>query len=164
MGEPLAAWMVLVPIAALLTPFVVLPRFAALRDRQEVRVAGAIGIVAVLFIVNSAPVTSYTRTAVGGEAIRLIPLLQFDSALLATTWAPDQLLIGFTDLLLMAVIFSRNLRNAFWYSFVLFGIGIEINQALGIQTQDVFAQNKYKTILKKDLFENDRMILALPNQ
>jgi len=130
MGESLAAWMVLVPIAALLTPFVVLPRFAALRDRQEVRVAGAIGIVAVLFIVNSAPVTSYTRTAVGGETIRLIPLLQFDSALLATTWAPDQLLIGFTDLLLMAVIFSRNLRNAFWYSFVLFGIGIEINQAL----------------------------------
>ena len=43
-------------------------------------------------------------------------------------------------------------------------IFVEINQALGIQTQDVFAQNKYKTILKKDLFENDRMILALPNQ
>ena len=37
---------------------------------------------------------------------------------------------------------------------------VEINQALGIQTQDVFVQNNYTTVLKKDLFENDRMILA----
>jgi release factor glutamine methyltransferase len=39
-------------------------------------------------------------------------------------------------------------------------IFVEINQALGFETQDVFAQNKYTTVLKKDLFENDRMILA----
>jgi len=39
-------------------------------------------------------------------------------------------------------------------------IFVEINQALGFKTQDVFAQNKYTTVLKKDLFENDRMILA----
>jgi release factor glutamine methyltransferase len=37
---------------------------------------------------------------------------------------------------------------------------VEINQALGLQTQDVFVQNNYKTVLKKDLFENDRMIVA----
>ena len=37
---------------------------------------------------------------------------------------------------------------------------VEINQALGLQTQDVFAQNNYNTLLKKDLFENDRMIVA----
>ena len=40
---------------------------------------------------------------------------------------------------------------------------VEINQALGIQTQDVFAQNNYTTLLKKDLFENDRMIVATKN-
>jgi release factor glutamine methyltransferase len=37
---------------------------------------------------------------------------------------------------------------------------VEINQALGMQTQDVFVQNNYTTMLKKDLFENERMILA----
>jgi release factor glutamine methyltransferase len=37
---------------------------------------------------------------------------------------------------------------------------VEINQAMGLQTQDVFVQNNYKTVLKKDLFENDRMITA----
>ena len=38
---------------------------------------------------------------------------------------------------------------------------VEINQALGIQTQDVFEQANYNTLLKKDLFENDRMIVAI---
>jgi len=130
MGEMLAVWMVLLPIAALLTPFVVLPRFAALRDRQEVRLAAAGGLIAVLYVTNAFSVAGYTRTAVGGEVIRLIPLLQFDSALLATTWIPDQLMIGATSMLFMSVIFSRNLRNAFLYAFVLFGVGIESNQAL----------------------------------
>jgi hypothetical protein len=130
MGEPLSVWMVLVPIAVLLTPFVVLPRFVELRDRQNVRIAGAAGLVAVLYVTSTFSVASYTRAAVGGEVIRLIPLLQFDSALLATTWIPDQLMIGVTYMLFMSVIFSRNLRNAFWATFVLFGIGIESNQAL----------------------------------
>ena len=130
MGEMLAVWMVLVPIAALLTPFVLLPRFAELRDRQEVRLAAAAGLVAVLYITNTFSVASYTRAAMGTEAIRLIPLLQFDSTLLATTWIPDQLMIGATYMLFMSVIFSRNLRNAFWVTFVLFGVGIEWNQAL----------------------------------
>lgn len=130
MGETLAVWMVLVPIAALLTPFVVLPRFVKLRDRQEVRLAAAVGLVAVLYISNTFSVVSYTRAAVGENVIRLIPLLQFDSALLATTWIPDQLMIGATSMLFMSVIFSRNLRNAFWATFVLFGVGIESNQAL----------------------------------
>jgi len=37
---------------------------------------------------------------------------------------------------------------------------VEINQALGLQTQDIFEQNNYNTLLKKDLFDNDRMIVA----
>ena len=37
---------------------------------------------------------------------------------------------------------------------------VEINQALGLQTQDVFEQNNYNTLLKKDLFDNDRMIVV----
>jgi release factor glutamine methyltransferase len=41
---------------------------------------------------------------------------------------------------------------------------VEINQALGIQTQNVFEQNNYTTLLKKDLFENDRMIVATKNK
>jgi hypothetical protein len=130
MGETLAVWMVLLPIAALLTPFVVLPRFAELRDRQEVRLAAAVGLVAVLYTSNTFSVAGYTRAAMGTEAIRLIPLLQFDSTLLATTWIPDQLMIGVTYMLFMSAIFSRNLRNAFWATFVLFGVGIESNQAL----------------------------------
>jgi len=43
-------------------------------------------------------------------------------------------------------------------------IFVEINQALGLQTQDVFVQNNYKTMLKKDLFDNDRMIVATKNK
>jgi release factor glutamine methyltransferase len=37
---------------------------------------------------------------------------------------------------------------------------VEINQALGLQTKDVFVQANYNTLLKKDLFDNDRMIVA----
>jgi release factor glutamine methyltransferase len=37
---------------------------------------------------------------------------------------------------------------------------VEINQALGLQTKDVFVQANYTTLLKKDLFDNDRMIVA----
>jgi release factor glutamine methyltransferase len=40
---------------------------------------------------------------------------------------------------------------------------VEINQALGLQTQEVFVQNNYTALLKKDLFENDRMIVATKN-
>jgi len=130
MGEMLAVWMVLLPIAVLLTPFVMLPRFAELRDRQEVRIAAVVGLAVVLYITNTFSVASYTRAAAAGEVIHLVPLLQFDSALLTTTWIPDQLMIGATCMLFMSVIFSRNLRNAFWAAFVLFGVGIESNQAL----------------------------------
>jgi release factor glutamine methyltransferase len=42
-------------------------------------------------------------------------------------------------------------------------IFVEINQALGPQTQDVFVKNNYTAVLKKDLFENDRMIVATKN-
>ncbi len=130
MGATLAVWILLVPIAALLTPFVVLPRFVALRDRQEVRIAAAGGLMAVLYVTNAFSVTGYTRAAVGGEVIRLIPLLQFDSALLTTTWIPDQLMIGVTSMLFISVVFSRNLRNASLYTLILIGVGIESNQAL----------------------------------
>ena len=40
---------------------------------------------------------------------------------------------------------------------------VEINQTLGLQTQDVFEQNNYNTLLKKDLFDNDRMMVATKN-
>lgn len=43
------------------------------------------------------------------------------------------------------------------------GIFVEINQALGSQTTDAFTQHAYNTILHKDLFENDRMIVATKN-
>jgi release factor glutamine methyltransferase len=39
-------------------------------------------------------------------------------------------------------------------------IFVEINQALGSQTTDAFTQHAYNTVLHKDLFENDRMIVA----
>ena len=40
-------------------------------------------------------------------------------------------------------------------------IFVEINQTLGSQTQDVLTQHAYNTMLHKDLFENDRMIVAI---
>lgn len=39
-------------------------------------------------------------------------------------------------------------------------IFVEINQALGSQTTNAFTQHEYNTVLHKDLFENDRMIVA----
>jgi len=42
-------------------------------------------------------------------------------------------------------------------------IFVEINQTLGSQTQDVLTQHAYNTMLHKDLFENDRMIVAIKN-
>ena len=40
-------------------------------------------------------------------------------------------------------------------------IFVEINQALGSQTTDAFTQHAYNSVLHKDLFENDRMIVAI---
>jgi len=40
-------------------------------------------------------------------------------------------------------------------------IFVEINQALGSKTTDAFTQHAYNTVLHKDLFENDRMIVAI---
>lgn len=40
-------------------------------------------------------------------------------------------------------------------------IFVEINQALGSQTTDAFTQHAYNTTLHKDLFDNDRMIVAI---
>ena len=40
-------------------------------------------------------------------------------------------------------------------------IFVEINQTLGSQTTDAFTQHAYNSVLHKDLFENDRMIVAI---
>ena len=42
-------------------------------------------------------------------------------------------------------------------------IFVEINQALGSKTTDAFTQHAYNSKLHKDLFENDRMIVATKN-
>jgi release factor glutamine methyltransferase len=43
-------------------------------------------------------------------------------------------------------------------------IFVEINQALGSQTIDAFKQHAYVTSLHKDVFDNDRMIVATKNE
>ena len=90
-----SVWMVLLPLVVLLGTIHVLPMQLALKHVQRARAAGAASVAAGIILTNLLPQAEYQRVSVEApEAVRLLPILQFDPALLATTWLPDQLLVG----------------------------------------------------------------------
>jgi|GEM_PF-67770 len=105
------------------------PRFAPNRRKLPYRIAAAAFLIFVQLVTNNSVIADYKRAGLGTDVVRLIPILQFDPSLLATSWLPDQISMGALDLLLLSVVLSVNLRVTALWSVLAFGVGIEVNQA-----------------------------------
>lgn len=105
-----------------------LPQLAPYRRQVPLRIVALALLVYVQFYANSTLTYDYKRVELGAEVVRLIPILQFDSKLLATTWLPDQLFMAGVDYLLITLAFQLPLRTALLWSVVVFGLGTELNQ------------------------------------
>ena len=116
-------------VAAVLLLLTAHPRLAPYRRELPLRAAALAFLLFVQVVVNNGVVADYKRVALGTDVVRLIPILQFDSNLLTTTWLPDQLSMAAVDFLLLTIIFPINLRQLALWAALVFGIGIEVNQA-----------------------------------
>ena len=116
-------------VAAVLLLLTAHPRLAPYRRELPLRAAALAFLLFVQVVVNNGVVADYKRVALGTDVVRLIPILQFDSNLLTTTWLPDQLSMAAVDFLLLTIIFPINLRQLALWAVLVFGIGIEVNQA-----------------------------------
>lgn len=116
-------------VAAVLLLLTAHPRLAPYRRELPLRAAALAFLLFVQVVVNNEVVADYKRVALGTDVVRLIPILQFDFNLLTTTWLPDQLSMAAVDFLLLTIIFPINLRQLALWAALVFGIGIEANQA-----------------------------------
>lgn len=105
-----------------------LPQLAPYRRQVPLRIIALALLVYVQLYANSTLTYDYKRVELGAEVVRLIPILQFDPKLLATTWLPDQLFMAGVDFLLITLAFQLPLRKALLWSLVAFGLGTELNQ------------------------------------
>ena len=123
-------WSLLLVVGALLLAVAVLPRFARLRSASWFELVAVIAYFLAQAIALLATNAAYAFAPIGSDAVRVVPLLQFDPALLGTSWLPDQLALGATNGLMAALAFPRRLRNAWLVAVVFAGFGIEVNQAI----------------------------------
>ena len=75
------------------------------------------------------PNSEWARAPLGTDAIRLIPLVQFDSALLQTAWLPMQILIGGTTYFLATLALYGDARRALIAVIGIMALGLEVSQA-----------------------------------
>jgi len=75
------------------------------------------------------PNSEWARAPLGTDVIRLIPLVQFDPALLNTAWLPMQILIGGTTFLLATLALYGDARRALIAVIGIMAIGLEVSQA-----------------------------------
>ena len=122
-------WLGSTIVAAVLLLLTAHPRLAPYRRELPFRAAALAFLIFVQVVVNNGVVADYKRVALGADVVRLIPLLQFDSNLLTTTWLPDQLSMAAVDFLLLTIIFPLNIRQIALWAALFFGVGIEVNQA-----------------------------------
>ena len=93
--ETYSAWMVLLPLVVLLGAVEALPRQLAMQYVRRARFASIASVAAGVVLTNLLPQPAYQRVSVAApDAIRLVPIAQFDWNLLASSWVPDQLLVG----------------------------------------------------------------------
>ena len=122
-------WLGSTIVAAVLLLLTAHPRLAPYRRELPFRAAALAFLIFVQVVVNNEVVADYKRVALGADVVRLIPLLQFDSNLLTTTWLPDQLSMAAVDFLLLTIIFPLSIRQLALWAALFFGVGIEVNQA-----------------------------------
>lgn len=105
------------------------PRLASYRRDRTFRIAAIVFLLFVQLVANSSAAVDYKRAELGADVVRLIPLVQFDANLLATSWLPEQITMAAVDLLLLAIALPLSLRQVALWTILFFGIGIEANQA-----------------------------------
>ena len=132
-------WYLFVPVGILLFAVAALPRFTRLPSSSPwTRFALGFFLMAQLSAISLSN-TEYASVPLGGEVLRLIPLVQFDPSLLQTSWLPDQFFLGWVNLLVAAFAFPDRLRNAVIATVVFSGIGLELNQA-GVNASGILPQ------------------------
>ena len=122
-------WLGSTIVAAVLLLLTAHPRLAPYRRELPFRAAALAFLIFVQVVVNNGVVSDYKRAALGTDVVRLIPIVQFDSNLLTTTWLPDQLSMAAVDFLLLTIIFPLSIRQIALWAALFFGVGIEVNQA-----------------------------------
>ena len=75
------------------------------------------------------PNSEWARAPLGTDVIRLIPLVQFDAALLQTAWLPMQILIGGTTYFLATLALYGDARRALIAVIGIMALGLEVSQA-----------------------------------
>ena len=75
------------------------------------------------------PNSEWARAPLGTDVIRLIPLVQFDPALLSTAWLPMQILIGGTTYFLATLALYGDARRALIAVIGIMALGLEVSQA-----------------------------------
>ena len=87
------------------------PRLAPYRRRPPLRIAAIALLIVVQVTANNSIGADYKRVSAGTDVVRLIPIIQFEPGLLATSWLPDQISMGALDLLAIALAFAISLRQ-----------------------------------------------------
>jgi len=75
------------------------------------------------------PNSEWARAPLGTDAIRLIPIVQFDPELLKTAWLPMQVLIGGATYFLAVLSLFGDARRALFAVIGIMAIGLELSQA-----------------------------------
>jgi hypothetical protein len=103
-------------------------RLIKTRGTQVSTIAFA-ALVAYIWAPFGFPNSEWARAPLGTEAIRLIPIAQFDPALLKTAWLPMQILIGGATQFLATLALYGDARRALSAVIGIMAIGLELSQA-----------------------------------
>lgn len=88
------------------------------------------GLVAYVWAPIGFPNSDWSRAPLGTEVIRLIPIVNFDPALLQTQWLLVQVGMGAATFLLATLALYGDARRAAFAVIGIMAVGLEISQAL----------------------------------
>ncbi|MFM8914654.1 MAG: hypothetical protein ACKOFY_00050 [Candidatus Limnocylindrus sp.] len=88
------------------------------------------GLVAYVWAPIGFPNSDWSRAPIGTEVIRLIPIVNFDPALLQTQWLLVQVGMGAATFLLATLALYGDARRAAFAVIGIMAVGLEISQAL----------------------------------
>lgn len=75
------------------------------------------------------PNSDWSRAPIGSDVVRLIPIVNFDPALLQTQWLPMQVYIGASTFLLATIALYGDSRRAAFAVIGIMAFGLEVSQA-----------------------------------
>jgi len=122
-------WTATAALAVVLLLLAAHPALAPYRRDRTFRIAAIVFLLFVQVVANTSVAVDYKRAELGSDVVRLIPLVQFDAGLLATQWLPEQITMAAVDFLLLAIALPLSLRQVALWTVLIFGVGLEVNQA-----------------------------------